>query len=326
MKIVVVNGALVRDLLPMSRCLPLMRRAHSMVARKEAVQPVRIGVRVPGVEGLLGVMPGYISAPTWYGAKVISVFEKNFGTAFGAHQGMVLLFDTITGAPKAIIDATAITAIRTAASTAVATDLLSRAEVSTLGIFGYGEQAQRHLEALALVRSFERVYVWGRDSAKAKTFAATQSKRLGQIVEATEDPIQAAGCDVVCTTTSATEPFYRAEWLRPGQHLNLVGASTPREAEVESAVIAGARCYYDTREGALSLSGEFTRAIAAGLITEDHLLGSIGDVLEGFAPGRGGAGEITLFKSLGLVVQDLVAADFVLSEALRRHAGTVIDW
>ncbi|WP_332767852.1 ornithine cyclodeaminase family protein [Phenylobacterium sp.] len=321
-----MNGALVRELLTMESCLPLMRRAHSMVARKEAVQPVRIGVRAPGVEGLLGVMPGYTSAPTWYGAKIISVFERNFGTAFGAHQGMVLLFDTMTGAPRAIIDATAITAIRTAASTAVATDLLARPDAASLGVFGYGEQAAQHVAALSLVRTFDRIRIWGRDPVKAKAFSVAQSARIGRPVEAVLDPQEAADSDVVCTTTSATEPFYQAEWLRAGQHLNLVGASTPREAEVEGRVIAGARCYYDSREGALSLSGEFTRAIEAGLIDERHLLGSVGEVIEGLAPGREGPGEITLFKSLGLVVQDIVAADFVLSEAGRLQKGVVIDW
>lgn len=326
MPILMVNGAQVRALLPMDRCIDLMRRAHAMVARDEAVQPVRQAIRAPGVAGLLGIMPGHIATPSRYGAKIISVFEGNFGTAHGSHQGMVLLFDTDHGAPLAMVDAAAITAIRTAAATAVATDLLARPDAGTLAIFGYGEQARQHIAALTLVGDFERVLVWGRDPARARAFAAEQDGVHGRPVAAVADAAEAAQADVVCTVTSAATPFYRATWLRPGQHLNLVGASLPSAAEVEAEVVAHARCFCDYRESAQALAGEFRAAKAAGLIDDDHLIGSIGDVIEGRVAGRRSPDEVTLFKSLGMIVQDLVAADHVVAEARRRGLGTLVDW
>jgi ornithine cyclodeaminase len=326
MAIRVVNGALVRELLPMDRCIDLMRRAHAMVARGETLQPVRQAVRAPGVGGLLGIMPGHIAAPSRYGAKIISVSEGNFGTRHGSHQGMVLLFETDNGVPLAMVDAAAITAIRTAAATAVATDLLARPDARTLGIFGYGEQARQHIAALTLVRDFDSIVVWGRDAARARAFAAGQARAHGRRVEATADPEAAARADVVCTVTSAATPFYRASWLRPGQHLNLVGASMPGEAEAEPGVIRDARCFYDFRDSALALAGEFLAARQAGLIDDDHLVGSVGDVIEAIVPGRRSPDEVTLFKSLGMIVQDMVAADHVAAEAARRDLGALIDW
>lgn len=326
MAIRAINGELVRALLPMDQCIVLMRRAHAMVARGEALQPVRQAIRAPGVDGLLGIMPGHIATPSRYGAKIISVFEGNFGTRHGSHQGMVLLFDTEHGVPLAMVDAAAITAIRTAASTAVATDLLARPDARTLGIFGYGEQARQHIAALTHVRDFERILVWGRDPARAQAFAAEQALAHDRPVAATADPAEAAQADVICTATSAATPFYRAAWLRPGQHLNLVGASLPSAAEAEPEVVRAARCFYDYRESALALAREFRAAIAAGLIADDHLLGSIGDVIEGKVAGRRSPDDITLFKSLGLIVQDMVAGDHVVAEAARQGLGTLIEW
>jgi len=326
MPITVVNAARVKELLPMAACIPLMRRAHAMVANQEAIMPVRQGVRAPGVPGLLGVMPGYSASPPWYAAKIVSVFPGNFGTAFDAHQGMVLLFDTETGAPKGIVDASAITAIRTAASTAVATDVLAAKDARSLGIMGYGEQARRHIEALILVRDFTEIAVWGRDAGKCAAFCGEMSDLSGRSVQAVEAPEVAAQADVVCTATAAGKPFYAASWLRNGQHLNLIGASMPGEAEADPAVVAGARCYYDSREGALALAGDFLGALKAGAISEDDLIGSVGDVITGRVEGRTTADDITLFKSLGLIVQDILAADFVLQAAAAKPDHCVLEW
>lgn len=326
MKIRVLNAPLVRELLPMERCIALMRQAMSMVTRQETVQPIRQGLRPPDVHGLIGLMPGYTSTPQWLGVKVVTVFEGNFGTQFGSHQGMVLLFEAKHGTPKAIIDASEITAIRTAAATAVATDVLAREDAASLGIFGYGEQAHQHLAALRLVRNFQRVLVWGRDAAKARAFAAEQSAHLGIDVEAVARPELAAEADVICTLTSARDPFYRGEWLRPGQHLNLVGASMPTTAEADPDVVRRSRYFGDFKDSTLALAGEFHRAKQAGLVNDDHLLGSIGDILEGRIAGRTSREDITTFKSLGMIVEDLISADHVLAEAERRDVGSVIDW
>jgi ornithine cyclodeaminase len=271
-------------------------------------------------------MPGHIGEPEWLGIKVITVFPGNFGTEFGSHQGMVLLFDTRNGTPKAILDAREITAIRTAAATAVATDVLAPKNVRTLALFGYGEQARTHASALMQVRRFGEIIVWGRDIERARSLVAELQGKLNCSMRAVAQAEEAAGADVVCTLTAAAEPFYRAAWLRPGQHLNLVGSGVPGTSEVEPEVVQRSRYFTDYKESALVLAGEFIRAKQAGLVGDDHILGSIGDVLEGKIAGRRAESDITLFKSLGMVAEDLISADFVLTQAQQRGLGSVVDW
>jgi ornithine cyclodeaminase/alanine dehydrogenase-like protein (mu-crystallin family) len=325
-KICLLNAHDVHKLLPMQRCIALMEQALRLVTDERTWQPLRNAHAVPGTKGFLGLMPGSTPDPAWFGIKVVSVFPGNFGTAYGSHQGMVLLFEPEHGAPCAIVDARAITAIRTAAASAVATRALADPAASTLGIFGYGEQAESHLEALGHTRRFERIRVWGRDAARCLKFAAAQSARLGLEVEPVTELEDAAEADIVCTVTAAREPFFRASWLRPGQHLNVVGSSIPSTAEVDNETVARSRFFVDYRDSALALAGEFRRAKAAGLIDDSHILGSVGDVLTGKVPGRRSAQDVTLFKSLGMAAEDLVSADFVLAEARRQGIGQWVEW
>ena len=327
MQIRVLNAAAVRELLPIPRCTELMRQAMALVATKQTVQPIRQALYHPDRRGLLSVMPGYIGDPEWLGIKVMTVFPANFGTAFGSHQGFVHLFETTNGAPRAILDGREITAIRTAAASAVATDILARRETTTLAIFGYGEQAHTHLEAMTTVRSFERALVWGRDFHRAQQFATIESAHYDLEVTAVATAEEAAvAADVLCTTTAAKEPFFEARWLRPGQHLNVVGSSIPTTSEIDIETIARARLFVDFKDSALALAGDFRRAKEAGAVGDDHILGSIGDVLTGRVVGRGSDQDITLFKSLGMVAEDLVSADFILREAERRDVGQLIEW
>ena len=321
-----LNAEAVRELLPLERCIPLMRQAMVLVAQGKARQPIRQFMNQPDGRGLLGLMPGHIGKPEWLGIKVITVFPANFGTEFGSHQGMVLLFDTRNGAPKAILDAREITAIRTAAATAVATDVLAPKNVRSLALFGYGEQARTHASALMQVRRFEEIIVWGRDIERARSLTSELQGKLNCSMRAVAKAEEAAGADVVCTLTAAAEPYYRATWLRPGQHLNLVGSGVPATSEVEPEVVQRSRYFTDYKESALVLAGEFIRAKQAGLVDDDHILGSIGDVLEGKITGRKGASDITVFKSLGMVAEDLISADFVLAQAQQRGLGSVVDW
>jgi ornithine cyclodeaminase/alanine dehydrogenase-like protein (mu-crystallin family) len=327
MQIRVLNAAAVRSLLPVDRCIDLMRTAMSLVATGDAIQPIRQSLFHPDRRGLLSMMPGYTGNPEWIGIKVMSVFPGNFGTAFGSHQGFVHLFETKNGAPRAIMDGREITAIRTAAATAVATDALARRDTPTLAIFGYGEQAHTHLEAVTRVRSFRRALIWGRDFAKAKQFAADQAAHHDVEIVAVATPEEAAvGADVLCTTTAAKEPFFEARWLRPGQHLNVVGSSIPTTSEIDVETVVRSRLFVDFRDSALALAGDLRRAKEAGAVGDDHIVGSIGDVLTGRVPGRTADQDITLFKSLGMVAEDLVSADFILHEAERLGVGQVIDW
>lgn len=310
----------------MAACVPLMRRAFSMVATGETVQPVRQALPLPDRRGLVGWMPGYTADPAWLGVKVVSVFPGNFGTDFGSHQGMVLLFETTHGAPVAILDGREITAIRTAAATAVATDVLASPQARSLGVFGYGEQAESHIEALLLVRPFSDIRVWGRDVGRAREFAAAMRTRHGCHIEAVADARAAADCDVVCTLTAAAEPILQGAWLRHGQHVNIVGSSIPSTAEVDDATIVAGRLFVDFKDNALALGGDFRRAKAKGLIDDAHIVGTIGDVLTGVLPARLSAADITLFKSLGMSSEDILSADHVLKEARRLGKGQWVGW
>jgi len=322
-----LNAAAVRDLLPMAKCIPLMRSAFEMVARGETIQPIRQSVRHPDGRGLLGWMPGYTAHPEWLGVKVVSVFPGNFGTEFGSHQGMVMMFEPSHGAPVAMLDGREITAIRTAAATAAATDVLAPAAVQTLGIMGYGEQAGSHIEALLHVRRFQRIMVWGRDLSKARRFAADMAAKHSETeIIAVDNALAAASCDVVCTLTAAAEPILHARWLRPGQHLNIVGSSIPTTSEVDVETIARGRLFVDFKDSALALAGDFRRAKDSGLVTDQHIVGCVGDVLVGSMPARVAASDITLFKSLGMSSEDLLACDYVLTESIRRGIGQVVDW
>jgi ornithine cyclodeaminase len=272
-------------------------------------------------------MPGYTANPEWLGIKVVSVFPDNFGTERGSHQGMVLLFDAGHGSPVAIVDGREITAIRTSAVSAVATAVLARRDASNLAILGYGEQARAHARCLPLVRRFERMIVWGRDVAKTEKFCAWAAAEIGIQVESAASARAAVDlADVICATTAAAEPIIQGAWLRAGQHLNIVGSSIPSTAEVDVEAVARSRFFVDFKDSALELAGDFRRALNAGAIGEGHIRGSIGDVLVGECVGRACDEDITLFKSLGMVCEDLVAADFVFREGERLKIGTVIDW
>jgi len=326
-KIRLLNAEAVKTLLPMSRCIELMRQAMRLEAEKRTIQPIRQALFHPDGRGLMSMMPGYTGDPEWLGIKVISVFPGNFGTGVGSHQGVVLLFETKSGSPVALLDGREITAIRTAAATAVATDVLARPDARTLAIFGYGEQAHTHLDAVGQVRPFERVLVWGRDFAKTEAFCADAKAHGRSGVVAVRTAEEAAReADVLCTTTAAAEPFFEGRWLRPGQHLNAVGSSVPSTSEIDVETVTRSRLYVDFRDSALALAGDFRRAKEAGRVTDDHIVGSIGEVLTGRIAGRGGADEITLFKSLGMVAEDLVSADAIFREAERRGVGAVVDW
>ena len=240
---------------------------------------------------------------------------------------MVLLFDPEHGSPVAIVDGREITAIRTAAASAVATDILAPSNVSILAILGYGGQALTHLRSLILTRPFKGILVWGRDFAKAQQFceqAATQTRLPIEGVRSARAAIEEA--NVICTTTAAAEPVLEGKWLRLGQHLNVMGSSLPTTTEIDIEAVARCRYFVDFKDSALELAGDFRRALAAGAVNEGHILGSIGDVMAGRVAGRTSDQDITMFKSLGMICEDLIAADFVLRESERRGVGTLVEW
>jgi ornithine cyclodeaminase len=258
---------------------------------------------------LFGLMPGAMGEREVFGAKLISVFKDNFDQGKPSHQGVLVLFDAESGAPVCILDAGEITAIRTAAASAVATDALARADAKHLALLGYGEQAACHARAISKVRKIGAIKVWGRSPARAAAFAERMSAELGLAVEARESAeAAAADADIICTVSAAFEPILRSAWVKPGTHVNAVGSSYAGPAEVDNDLVARARFIADSREGVLRQGAEFLRAKAAGLVDDGHIVAEIGEVLAGRIVGRQSDRQITLYKSLGHIVQDLASA------------------
>lgn len=305
----------------MDRCIDVMDEALSAAARGDAILPLRQMVELPSGEGdLLAAMPAYLAGDA--GLKVITVFPRNEGTEFDAHQGIVVLFETARGRPVAVIDATAITAIRTAAVSGAATRALARADAGDLAILGSGTQARTHLEAMAAVRPLRRVRVWSRTAERARAFAESETPRPGLKIEVASSAREAVeGADIVCTVTSAREPVLQGEWLAPGAHVNAVGYSGRDGRELDAEAVARARMFCDRRESVLNESGDFLLARDEGAVDEDHIVGEIGEVLIGKIPGRTSREEITLFESLGLAVEDLAAARAIHDAAVETNAG-----
>jgi ornithine cyclodeaminase/alanine dehydrogenase-like protein (mu-crystallin family) len=289
-------------------CIPIVRAAMIAFSKGETQQLLRSVM--PLSEGrLFGIMPGAMGAHAAFGAKLISVFQDNFEKGIQSHQGLVILFDPETGAPVCVAHAGEITAIRTAAASAVATAALARKDARRLTILGYGEQAATHARAIGKVRDIESLVVWGRSAERARAFAERMQDELAVSVTTAGSVEEAvAQADVVCTVTAAAEPILKGAWVGPGTHLNLVGSGFAEPAEVDNDLVVRSRFIADSREGVLAQGAEFLRAKQAGLVGDDHIAAEIGQVLAGEIEGRRSAEEITVYKSLGHVVQDLASA------------------
>ena len=321
----IINRQEVERLLSMSACIDAMADAMRAASSGAVTVPLRLFSPLADDSGSLGVMPGSALDPPLFGAKVISLRFDNPAKGLPAVQGYVSLFDHETGRPVAVIEGASVTAIRTAAASGLATRELARQGARTHGIFGTGVQAVTHIDAIACVRDMQEVVVWGRDADKARRFAERQSERTRLHIRATGDAAEAARCDVVSTVTAATEPVLKGEWLRPGTHVNLVGVHTPQAREADTRAILRSRVYVDLMESAMSEAGDLLIPIGEGAIDKAHILGEIGQVLAGGVPGRADDDEITLYKSLGIVAQDLFAAAHIHARALEDGVGVEVD-
>lgn len=315
-------------------CREAMEAALAAHARGESQMPLRSVFAPAGAPGLLGLMPawrganGEAASPA-FALKAVCIMPANPARGLDAHQGTVTLFDGETGAPTAILDGSALTRIRTAAVTAVATRALARRRAHTLAILGAGVQAGAHLTALLDVREFDAVRVH-----------APSSEHVAELIDAIlqdgdiEVPISPAasarealdGADVVVTATNAREPVLHREWLAPGAHVNAIGASTPAARELDVDTVAAARLFVDSRESLRHEAGEFRLAVEQGVVAgEDHVRATLGEVLAGLAPGRGDEEELTVFRSLGLAVEDLAAAELAVAAARERGLGVEVE-
>jgi ornithine cyclodeaminase/alanine dehydrogenase-like protein (mu-crystallin family) len=291
-------------------CIGLVREAMIALSQGRTKQLLR-GIIDLGAGNAFGVMPGAIDG-VGFGAKIVSVFPGKSRS----HQGAILTFDPETGAPACVIEAGEVTAIRTACASAVATDALARPDAHRLAILGTGEQAWQHALAIRHVRPLSRITVWGRDTAKAEALALRIEKALTIPAVVAATPAEAArDADIICTTTASAEPILFSQDVAEGTHINAVGSSRAGPAEIDNALVARARFVPDHREGVLAQGAEFLRARDAGLVGEDHILPEIGVILAGDAPGRTGARDVTIYKSLGSIVQDLACAAYLMDRA-----------
>ena len=305
-------------LLPMAECIAAMEEVLASLARDELYNPLRSVIRPPDTTTLLGLMPAHRTGPNAvYSLKTICIAAGNRARGLDSHQGFVALFDGETGQLRTLVNASAITAIRTAAVSAVATKLLARPGSTTLGILGAGTQGRSHLEAMRAVLPIERVKVWSRTPGSAS--------EVGDVEEVATPEEAARDVDVLVTATSASEPIVRREWLPDGVHINAVGSSIPTTRELDTATIVDAALYVDRRESTLNEAGDYLFPAAEGAIGPDHIRGELGELVIGSVEGRSSDSELTVFKSLGLAVEDLGAVELVLRRAEAEGGGVEVD-
>ena len=324
MKLHVLASRHVYELLTYAECAEIMREALAERARGQIQQPLRTIVRPRDAAGFMVLMPSY-SPGAGYGLKAICVTPGNPAVGKDAHQGGVLLFDVSTGEPRALVNASAVTEIRTAATSAVATDLLARPGAAELAIIGAGVQGRAHAHAIAATRDLTGFRLAGRDLARTRTVAAELAGQLSLPVSAHDDAAAAvAGAGIVVTATTAAEPVLRREWLAPGAHVNAVGAYTPTTRELDTATMAEAAVFADSRESVSSEAGDFLIARREG--ADNPVRAELGELLAGTATGRADDDELTVFESLGLAAEDLAAASFLYEKAARLGAGTAAEF
>ena len=323
MKILILDSQQIRELLPIRDCIELMADALSSLARGEVFQPLRTIIRPPEARGLLGLMPAYRTGNHGaFGMKAICVFPGNPAIGKDAHQGAVMLFSRETGEMIALMNASEITAIRTAAVSAVATRLLAREDAHELAIIGAGVQARTHLTALDAVRSIKHARVACRNIEHAHEIAREMQPRFSFPIEPVKTNEEAVrGADLIVTATSSQEPVINKNWISPGAHVNAIGTHSPNSREIDSATMAASRIFVDRRESALNEAGDYLLAAKEGLIDADSILAEIGELLIGTKHGRNSVNEITLFKSLGLAIEDVACAEYLYQKALSQDFG-----
>lgn len=318
MKVLVLSEHDVEELLTMEECIGVMEEALAALARGEVFNPLRQALRPPGAPGLLGLMPAWRSGVTPYFAlKEVCVFPENPKRGLDTHLGAVILHSGETGEPLAFVNAAAVTAIRTAAVSAVATKLLAREDASVLAILGAGAQARAHARAIPLVRGIVEVRVYSRGGEAARFPQA-------RMCASAEEAIR--GADVIVTATSSRVPVLRREWLAPGAHISAVGSSIAAARELDSETMAACALFVDRRESTLNESGDYLFAKVEGAIDETHIRAELGELLTGTASGRSSRDEITLFKSLGLAVEDLASAAFLYEKARSLNRGAWVEF
>lgn len=334
----IMNQTAVAANLTHAECVDLLSETMQSVSARDVIMPLRQFIPIPGTSGKFTMMPGYLGKPSCFGVKLVSKYPPDDNSKHGSHIGAVMVFDSETGVPKALLDGGELTAIRTSAASALATRKLSRFDSSVLTIMGCGDEARHHIQAMLSVRPIKRIVVWGRNSDRVDAFLSDCQRRNlipeNVITEVEADAKKAvAQADIVCTVTAATEPILKGAWLQSGVHVNLVGAAIRSSAEADIDVVTRSKFYIDYRESAMAQAGELLNAIDAGVVDQDHIVGEIGELLLGRCEGRADDGDITVYKSLGVSAQDLAAGQRAFDNAcaaienkLETGGALSVDW
>ena len=311
----------------MGECINVIEEMFKVLARGEAILPLRSIVSTPDKKGALVQMPAHLGSSTFnvIGGKFISVFPENLSTEYESHQGCILLFECVNGRLLAVIDASSVTAIRTASASAVATKVLARNDAANLAILGSGTQASMHLTAMREIRPIKRVRIWSRNKVHAENFVARHSHDLE--IKSSDSPKEAVeDADIICTTTATRDPILNGEWIPSGCHINAVGASRPPSRELDSQAVAKSRLYTDRMESLLNEADDYRIPKSEGMLTDINLVGEIGQLLLGQIPGRTNDSEITIFKSLGIATEDLAVANHIYKKCEASKFGTWLDF
>ena len=322
---ILLSGEDIQKALPMDAAIAAMRRGFVSLSAGDATVPLRTFIPLDSHGGSALFMPAYAEAEKAYAVKIASIHKGNASIGMDAVQAFVALFDAGTGRVLALMEGKSITAIRTGAGSGLATDLMARDDASVAFIMGSGVQAKSHLEAVCAVRSIKRAFCVSRSKARREAFAEEMSASLGVEVIATQDLTMAATAEVICTTTTATEPILFRSQVSAGTHINAVGTHRPTDAEIDPQIVADARVVVDQLEGCLAEAGDVIRPLEAGVIDQAHIIGELGEVAAGEKSGRESNDEITLFKSVGNAIQDLVAATTAYENAKQMGLGRTIQ-
>jgi ornithine cyclodeaminase len=320
--VIVLSEREVRELLDMESCIEAMTEVLASLARGDLYNPLRSVARPEGADTLLGLMPAYRGGATpAYALKEIVIVPTNPARGLDTHMGGVLLHDGTTGELVAIMNASPITEIRTAAVSGVATRALARPDAQRVAILGAGAQARGHVHAMRAVLDDPEIRIWARKLEAAEELAAETGASASPSIDAA-----LFGAEVVCTTTAATEPIVEKRWLTRGAHVNAVGSCFPTTRELDTETVADASFFTDRRESCLNEAGDFILAAAEGAVGPEHIKAELGEVLAGMHPGREHEDELTVFESLGIAAEDLASAELIVRRARERGVGTEVDF
>jgi ornithine cyclodeaminase/alanine dehydrogenase-like protein (mu-crystallin family) len=324
-KIRFLTAADVKKALPMSQAIEVMKQAFVLLSDKKAMIPQRIHLGISEFNGDVLVMPIYLPEIERIGLKAITLFDDNPKKNLPLIHALITVFDATNGKPIAIMDGSYLTALRTGAGSGVATSLLSREDSQGAAIFGAGEQGRTQLEAICSVRAIKKALIFDMNKAKAELFAKEMSKSLSIPVEVALSNFDLKEIDIICTATNSAEPVFSDSDLKPGVHINAIGSYKPHKREIPSETIQKAKVIVDHRESCLTEAGDLLIPIKEGIITENHVLGEIGEIISSKKRIRKSGEEITFFKSVGNAIQDLTTANEVIKSAIKFKIGQIIE-